>query len=227
MAVMIEIILVIVGVIFMIGSFFITEKLSQKEISQISDLSTTEIKYILDKNMNDTEKKIVDMVDGVIEQSMEVVGRALDKETNTKIQEISEYAETVVESIQKNHNEVVFLYSMLNDKQVELTGTASRLEQLKKDLLRLEKEVDLSIQESSETVRKINQKVEVPFVEEMIPQNVQQMMFSMEESETELSNKNQDILDLYRQGKSIVEIAKQLGLGVGEVKLVLELYKEV
>lgn len=37
-------------------------------------------------------------------------------------------------------------------------------------------------------------------------------------------NKNERILELYRQGKSKVEIAKQLDLGVGEVKLVLDLF---
>ena len=39
------------------------------------------------------------------------------------------------------------------------------------------------------------------------------------------TNKNEQILELYRQGKSNVVIAKTLGLGVGEVKLVIDLYK--
>lgn len=39
------------------------------------------------------------------------------------------------------------------------------------------------------------------------------------------SNKNDMILDLYRQGRSIVSIAKQLDLGVGEVKLVINLFE--
>ena len=46
---MTEIILIIIGVIFMIGSFFVTEKLSQKEITQISELSSEEMKRILEK----------------------------------------------------------------------------------------------------------------------------------------------------------------------------------
>lgn len=40
-------------------------------------------------------------------------------------------------------------------------------------------------------------------------------------------NKNERILELYRQGKSKVEIAKQLDLGVGEVKLVLDLFRKL
>lgn len=37
-------------------------------------------------------------------------------------------------------------------------------------------------------------------------------------------NNNERILALYKAGKSKVEIAKELGLGVGEVKLVIDLY---
>ncbi|MCR4687326.1 MAG: hypothetical protein K5659_07135 [Lachnospiraceae bacterium] len=39
-------------------------------------------------------------------------------------------------------------------------------------------------------------------------------------------NNNDKILKLYKQGLSNVEIAKKLGLGVGEVKLVIDLYKQ-
>ena len=39
-------------------------------------------------------------------------------------------------------------------------------------------------------------------------------------------NHNQRILDMYRKGKTDVDIAKELGLGVGEVKLVIGLFRE-
>ena len=39
-------------------------------------------------------------------------------------------------------------------------------------------------------------------------------------------NHNPQILRLYKSGKDIVEIAKELGLGKGEVKLVIDLYNE-
>lgn len=39
-----------------------------------------------------------------------------------------------------------------------------------------------------------------------------------------LSKKNDEILKLYRQNKSITEISKILGLGQGEVRLIIELY---
>lgn len=47
----------------------------------------------------------------------------------------------------------------------------------------------------------------------------------MGENDGEGQNNNEKILALHRQGKSRVAIAKELGLGVGEVKLVLDLYQ--
>ena len=47
------------------------------------------------------------------------------------------------------------------------------------------------------------------------------------EEQPEQTNHNEKILALYSQGKSYVEIAKELGLGQGEVRLVVGLYKGV
>ena len=41
---MIEIILLLVGCVFMIGSFFISEKLSSSELNKIAELSEDELK---------------------------------------------------------------------------------------------------------------------------------------------------------------------------------------
>ena len=40
-------------------------------------------------------------------------------------------------------------------------------------------------------------------------------------------NNNEQILALHRKGKSTVAIARELGLGVGEVKLVIDLHKNL
>ena len=129
-----EIVLLVVGIVLMIASFFITEKLSNKELDKIAELSTEEMQKILEHNLNDAQVKVNSMVDQVvdhsIEKSMEIVERALDKETNEKMRVLTEYSDTVLESINKTHNEVMFLYSMLNDKHSELTKYAGNLAQL-------------------------------------------------------------------------------------------------
>ena len=48
------------------------------------------------------------------------------------------------------------------------------------------------------------------------------------EDEFEKSNNSNDIiLQMHRNGESIIDIARELGLGVGEVKLVIDLYQGV
>ena len=46
----------------------------------------------------------------------------------------------------------------------------------------------------------------------------------MESEELLLENNTKEILALHRKGKSVVEISKALGLGQGEVRLVVDLY---
>ena len=50
---------------------------------------------------------------------------------------------------------------------------------------------------------------------------------ALSQAVTESSNKNERVLALHKQGKSNVAIAKELGLGVGEVKLIIDLFKEM
>ncbi len=248
----VEIILIVIGIILMIGSFFVTEKLSQQEVEQISQLSSNEMKFILEKNMKSTEKKVEELVDDVIDRSMEIADRALDKETNMKIQEISEYAETVLESIHKNHNEVMFLYSMLNEKQTDLTETAGKLEKMRSELNSLEEEVGETVMNSQQMLKQLSDQIaavkstapqlvspavspqlqpsaaeslEADGLEGELDFDLEADLMEQKEAET-LANNNQSILMLHQQGLDIREIAKQLGLGVGEVKLVIDLYRE-
>ncbi len=248
----IEIILIVIGVILMMGSFFVTEKLSQKEVEQISQLSSTELKHILERNMKSAEVRVEELVDDVIDRSMEIADRALEKETNMKINEISEYAETVLESIHKNHNEVMFLYSMLNEKHSELTEEAGKLEKLKRELHSLEEDVGQSMMGTGELLERLEKQAALaqrmvsqaatasavvpqaavrpsvaaePLKEEELDFDLEAELLDKKEAEM-LSNNNRNILNLHEQGFDVREIAKQLGLGVGEVKLVIDLYKE-
>lgn len=238
----VEVILIVIGVILMMGSFFVTEKLSQKEVEQISKLSSNEMKQILEKNLNNAEQKVEELVDDVIDRSMEIADRALEKETNMKIQDISEYAESVMESIHKNHNEVMFLYNMLNDKHVELTDYAARLEKLKSELMDLENEVGDAIMRSDQMLQELAKrtaaaaavasrpaqarqpKQDADLLEEPVDFELEDELLEEKEAES-LSNNNQAILQMHSEGVSVREIARRLGLGIGEVKLVIDLYK--
>ena len=66
-----EVVLIVVGIVLMIASFFITEKLTNQELDKIAELSTEEMKKILERNLNDAQVKVNHMVDQVIDQSIE------------------------------------------------------------------------------------------------------------------------------------------------------------
>ncbi|MGN0342641.1 MAG: DUF6115 domain-containing protein [Roseburia sp.] len=201
----VEIILILCGLVLMVGSFMVTEKLSGKELNRIAELSENEIKTILEKKLSEAENKIDDQIEEAIEGSVNRVERSLDKTTNEKMMAIHEYSDTVVEEINKTHNEIMFLYSMLNDKHGELTELAADLESRK-----------------SEIVQEMSRIQEVAVAQnqpEEIPEPV-------EEEQPEIAfNHNEEILSRYQQGMEPVDIAKELGLGTGEVRLVIELFK--
>ncbi len=231
-----EICLLVVGIVLMIASFFITEKLSSSELKELSDLSTEEMQKILERSLNDAQVKVDNMVDQVIdhsiEKSMEIVERALDKETNEKMRVLTEYSDTVLESINKTHNEVMFLYSMLNDKHSELTKYAGNLAQLAIHLEELEQNVERTLSESDEIIQKAQEARQIQQVSATLTESVaEEVVLESEEAEPETQeeeqvNHNQLILEKYKDGKSAIEIARELGLGVGEVRLVIGLFRE-
>lgn len=222
----IEIILIVIGVIMMIASFFVMEKLSNSEVNKMAELSTEEIQRILERNMKEAEQKITDMIDGVIEQtieeSTEKVECALDKETNEKIKAINEYSDTVLESINKTHNEVMFLYSMLNDKHSELTTYAGKMAQLAIHLEELQENIEKTIQESQEFLER---PAMPPEKSEEAAKIIEELEEETEQHEQE-KNRKQQILEMHKKGLEAVEIARRLDMGVGEVKLIIGLFRE-
>ena len=107
--------LLLIGSIFLIGSFFVAERLSSSELSQVAELSEGELKKIIGRELANAEERTRQMIDEQIEASIDKVDRALGRETNEKIMAISEYSDTVIENMNKTHNEIMFLYSMLNE----------------------------------------------------------------------------------------------------------------
>lgn len=242
----IEIILLIVGMLFILGSFWVTEKLSPEELEHIAELSKEEMGVMLEHELDRSRQKVVDLVEETIDASKDRTERSLEKQTNEKIMAINEYSDTVIEKINKTHNEVMFLYSMLNDKHTELTSFSSEITQQIQDLKSQEEEITNYYLGQLQ-----QQKTQYAAALEpaAVPQQAAQMMQAVQapqqaaagdmpakeqeapetgtdssESEEEV-NVRDEILQLYEEGKDSVAIAKKLGMGVGEVRLILGLYK--
>lgn len=228
-------ILLLIGVVFMIGSFFVTEKLSPSELNQIAELSEEELKRIIDRGLKNAETRIEDAIDEQVDQSSEKVDRSLEKVTNDKIMAISEYSDTVIESMNKTHNEIMFLYSMLNDKHTELTGMAADLQRLAADVRSLEEKAPLTApQAASERAAAVSAASAVTPVSvetadtterETTAAPAEQKEEMPETEETKQEGLHAEILKLKKLGMTEVQIAKKLGIGIGEVRLVNGLYR--
>ena len=228
-------ILLLIGVVFMIGSFFVTEKLSPSELNQIAELSEEELKRIIDRGLKNAETRIEDAIDAQVDQSSEKVDRSLEKVTNDKIMAISEYSDTVIESMNKTHNEIMFLYSMLNDKHTELTGMAADLQRLAADVRSLEEKAPLTApQAAPERAAAVSAASAVTLVpvekadttgRETAAAPAEQKEEMPETEETKQEGLHAEILKLKKLGMTEVQIAKKLGIGIGEVRLVNGLYR--
>ena len=218
----VEITLIIVGIVFLLVSFLVQEKLSPKDIESITSLSENELKIIVEKQLKNANDQVEDAITGVVEDKTETTKRALEKETNEKIMAIDEYSNTVLESMNKTHNEILFLYSMLNDKHTELTDLAAQLQQFSEQMKHTENEVLENLALAAQDVRqKVNETKPIDENEVILAS----LGTDAKGTEQDQINHNDRILMLHQQGLSDVEIARELGLGLGEVKLVIGLFK--
>ena len=230
---MIEIILLLVGCVFMIGSFFISEKLSSSELNKIAELSEDELKKIIEREVNNAGTQMDEVIEQKIEEAGEQAERAMEKESNEQIMQIHEYSETVMESMKKTHDEIMFLYSMLNDKHTEMTSMTGDLQRLAADIRNLQENLSAKAGTSIRKPVAESHVVQQPVMKQNAVvqvnrfQEIQEPEQKTEKPETADAKgmSNDMILKLYEQGLSKVEIAKQLGRGLGEVNLVIELYK--
>ena len=241
-----EIILLVAGGLIFILSFFIPDGKSGagegKRPAEASErLTEQELKVIGER----AEQR----VDEILETALDKAERSLEKLSNEKIMAVNEYSDTVLAEIHKNHEEAVFLYDMLNNKHTSLKNALGELNRAVREaetagaalerLLPEEKAEESAAGQPPEgrspagtgvlpEARLLNRAASAgsgqlsgegeasePVQEEMI-----------RDSAGQERNNNAKILELYRQGKTIVDIAKELDLGVGEVKLVVDLFKK-
>lgn len=233
-----EITLIVIGVVFLVGSFFVSDKLSQKDVDQIAKMSEEELRVILDRQLEKAKVEIQNAIEAGIDETTEDTKRALEKETNEKINGISEYSDTVLESINKSHNEIMFLYSMLNDKHKDLTDLAANLQKLTTNLHDVEQQVtektmraQAKLQQPVPVTEKPVQpeKKESPVEKKIKPAAIKKAVEVKKSTEADAGinekNDNDAILRLHAEGKSDVEIAKLLDRGLGEVRLVIGLHR--
>lgn len=238
-----EIVLLIIGVIVFVVSFLIPIGKGDT-LAHDREMARDEINDLVAKELERIRSQVDDTVEEAIEYSMEKTERSLERISNEKIMAVNEYSETVLGQINKSQQEIMFLYDMLNAKHDNLKNTATEVEQrvreaeiASREVEAVTREAEMALRETEAATQMARQVVAPAFqalqnetTEEEAPiqpvqddgeETVQQELQGTES----YSNKNDTILELHRQGRSDVAIARHLGLGVGEVKLVIDLFE--
>ena len=249
-----ELILLITGALVFTISFLLpTGKKEKKEEEADVRIPEEELREKIEGEVREAQQKINDIVEETVKYSMEKTERVMEKTSNEKIMAINEFSNTVLEQIGKNHKEAVFLYDMLNDKHDKLKNTVSEamtvegklkeeLEQAKFSPIQAERITVLSdptaeseAGAAKEPARKRKSSPAKTKAEEAVQSEKQadrketakHVDVSMAAAGKNGSrNNNEKIRELHKAGKSNMAIAKELGLGIGEVKLVLDLFAD-
>ncbi len=233
----IEVILLIAGSLIFLLSFLIPEK---KGVLS-GGLAENEIKNLVSQELESVRNHVDDVVEEAVSYSMEKTERSLERLSNEKIMAVNEYSDTVLSEIHKNHEEAVFLYDMLNKKHTSLKNIMAQINDTIKNagetiaalenvMAQRRDEAGVSGEEMAaappawepaswkqDTARETEPEEPMGEPEESVE--------SQEAYDEERQNNKDRILERYRQGKTAVIIAKELGLGIGEVRLVIDLYR--
>lgn len=288
----IQILLLVVGLVIIFLSITITDKYSQnKSNGAVSGTEEEMMQRIIEESKEKIRANSESILGEKIEEELHRADDELGHISNEKIMAVSDFSDQLLEKIEQNHKEVVFLYDMLNAKENEMKEFVQEIDKSKvvleelanKELekqkmiqhKRIQKELEKQLKKERELEKQKNdlmlsgvipndseEEQTVEKVQEEQTRKVNTQMSALErmggvleetpteqmpveereevkettqepiqevvkepEIKVEDSNQNQVILDLYNEGKTIMEIAKLLGKGQGEVKLVIDLFQ--
>ncbi len=218
-----EIALLVTGVIIFALSFLIPDK--KKENTETA-ADPQEIRKMMETELNGMKLRVNEATDETVEYAMEKAERQLEKISNEKIMALSEYSDTIMEGIDKSHQEVLFMYDMLSNKQTDLKDTVRKAEATVREVEAVQPAMEPETVKQPETPVFVQQPSPdgTDFVSLVSSDHIVDDYIRDDEEDAGVNN-NDRILALSEQGLGTVEIARELGIGVGEVKLVIDLYK--
>jgi hypothetical protein len=225
--------LILIGAGIIILSCFLLDKsdgngLNNKSVEQIQEMTAMQ--------MQDMKRSLNSFASDVMNDTFESAEDQLSQLANNKIIAVDEFSNQILAKISHNHEEVVFLYNMLNEKESQLKDLIKQVDETKKQLKKSENSNnDIS---SEDTIMKDNSQnnplagnklknnKKIDNLAKANKTNENKINLLSEEDNIDDKSNNRKILELYSQGHSILEISKMLGLGQGEIKLVIDLFKE-
>lgn len=237
-----------IGIICVIISFVFKEKPNLREDEKEKFISEINKRILGEENLGliiaEAKTKLSNSIEDLMEEQILGFSDKTNQNANEKMLAIQEMANVLLEKMEQNHKEVVFLYDMLNQKNDEMKAFYAQFENLKKDLQEEEKQLGMAYNYIQKKMRLLNTKISEKLREKEIvradfskndegrslQKNSKKIEEDGEKKETENKEDlhiNERILKLSKEGKSVLEISKELEMGQGEVKLILELYSNI
>lgn len=240
-----EILLLIVAIGLLILSFLLVDKDSKKK--------GTEYKPELTKDEIDQLKAQVQMLmEDAIANSVIDADDKMSQISNEKIMAVNDFSIQLLEKMEQNNKEVVFLYDMLCKKEEEIKVTFSKMDAIRREnkefLEKLTSLMNNRQKLGQPAQQRVNTQIQIKDTKENVETDATFHSNNPEEQTTDQNNldsedgivfmeeaattKDQEeqnkaeILALHHQKKSIRDISRQLGIGQGEVKLIIDLYAQ-
>lgn len=266
-----EIVLIILGFLSISISFFLGSKEETDEAPETSPEGRTKAIWT-EKEEQLVKERISLILNEEKDNTLAVTTDLLNRKSNEKIIEFDEFAKPLMEKIRHNHEEVVFMYNMLTEKEKEWKEAAKRpvaaqpevsqvqpvsqaqqvvnqappVSPVQPAVIPVQSEVS-QVQPVSQILPEEPQIQEEPLPETKLePQKEKGLKMMLQEESQEMEDMSVDAMDdkdskaqdaakkiddlnkqivsLHKQGKSVLEISKELNVGQGEVKLTIALY---
>lgn len=240
------VVLLVIGIFIFITTFFINAKNNEKKDSENK---YEKLAFTKEEKQSLIENASIEIVE-ITQDKIEDAKDELEKISNEKLMAVGEFSDTVLGEMDKTHKEIMFLYNMLNEKEAEIKKllqektNQAKLSKEEMDSLADKNEMDsVSAEENKESPSKSKATksrtkkstvsktiLEDDSTVEKTKPTTKKTSKKKEEKDvpnkTTRENNNEQIIAMYQDGVSIVDIAKQLNLGKGEVKLVVDLFSQ-
>ena len=157
----IVIICLIAGAVCIGASFLMKEKtdIDNQEKEKLAEeirvkaLSEESIKKV----MTEVEKKFTGKLSDIAEDKLEGNTDRMSEIANNKMLAINEMSGQLIEKIEQNHKEVIFLYDMLNEKSDNLKDFSAKIDGLRKELEDEEKRINALNQDLDDKLVKVKE----------------------------------------------------------------------
>ena len=148
-----EIILVFIGLISVIVGYVMPAGMSRVDGEADAEKARRSVRAMVRRSLEEARSEIRERLDDTLEETMVKSERSMERITNDRINAISNYADTVLDDIHKNHDEVMFMYDMLSDKHKNLTTLVSDVSKSAEEARQTARDAELTVKATIESAK--------------------------------------------------------------------------